>query len=116
MRLMNSGAKCLGALFLCFSASFTVVASETLSMQEGTDLAKRSACLACHQVDAKRVGPSFKQIAARYADSSDAMGHLVESIRNGGRGKWGAVPMPAQRHVNEENTKALAQWILSMKP
>jgi len=113
---MHSMSKYAVVLIVGSLAGFAVMAGETLSMQEGTDLAKRSACLACHQVDVKRVGPSFKQIAARYADNSDAIDQLVDSIRNGGRGKWGAVPMPAQRQVNEENTKALAQWILSMKP
>ena len=113
---MHSMSKYAVVLIMGSLTGFAVMASETLSMQAGTDLAKRSACLACHQVDSKRVGPSFRQIAARYADSSDAIDHLVDSIHNGGRGKWGAVPMPAQRQVNEENTKALAQWILSLKP
>lgn len=113
---MPSMSKCAAVLLMGVLTSFSVLAGEALSMQEGTDLAKRSACLACHQIDAKRVGPSFQQIAVRYANKNDATDLLINSIRNGGRGKWGAVPMPAQRQVSEDNTKALAHWILSIKP
>ncbi|AWB34289.1 c-type cytochrome [Orrella marina] len=96
--------------------SVPVALAEALSMEEGTALAKSSACLACHQIDSRRVGPSFKQISERYAGQSDAVEILVDSVRKGGRGKWGAIPMPAQAQVSPENARNLAEWILAIEP
>ncbi len=82
----------------------------------GQALAKRSVCLACHQVDTKRVGPSFRDIGVRYAGNEQAKEYLAERIRGGSRGVWGAIPMPAQRQVDTETALKLAEWILSLAP
>lgn len=79
-------------------------------------LAKSKVCLGCHQLDAKRVGPSFTLIAQRHAGQPGAQEYLASAIRQGGRGRWGAVPMPAQPQVSEADAKRLAQWILTLKP
>ena len=64
--------------------------------------------MACHQVEAKRVGPPLKSVAERYAGQGDAMvDYLAGKIRGGGRGAWGAVPMPAQTQVSAEDS---ASW------
>ena len=75
----------------------------------GKALAQRSVCLACHQVDTKRVGPSFRDIGLRYADNPAAAEYLARTIRDGSRGLWGAVPMPAQRHVDPATALLLEQ-------
>ncbi|HEY9573029.1 MAG TPA: c-type cytochrome [Pusillimonas sp.] len=80
----------------------------------GPDLAKASNCMACHQVDKKRVGPAFKVIAERFAGQAGAGDYLAGAIRSGGRGRWGAVPMPAQPQVSPADAKLLAAWILSL--
>lgn len=82
----------------------------------GVALAQRSVCLACHQVDTKRVGPSFRDIALRYAGNEGAVEYLARSIRDGSRGLWGAVPMPAQRQVDPATALLLGEWILSLAP
>lgn len=80
----------------------------------GMQLAKENKCLACHQVDARRVGPPFSAIAQRFAGQPQATGYLANVIQNGGRGQWGAIPMPAQTHVSPAHAAALADWILSL--
>lgn len=80
----------------------------------GIQLAQTNVCLACHQVDSKRVGPSFRDIALRYAGNEGAAEYLARSIRDGSRGLWGAIPMPAQRHVDPATALELGQWILSL--
>ena len=82
----------------------------------GVALAQRSVCLACHQVDTKRVGPSFRDIALRYAANDMAATYLARTIRDGSRGLWGAIPMPAQRHVDPATALQLAEWIISLAP
>jgi cytochrome c len=89
-------------------------APAALTLEEGSALAKARACLGCHQVDNKRVGPSFRAIAQRHANKEDAAPYLIQVIRKGGRGQWGAVPMPGQS-VSEQDAEKLAQWIISLR-
>jgi len=79
------------------------------------DLAKSKNCLACHAVDKKLVGPSYKDVAAKYAGQADASAMLAEKILKGGKGVWGQVPMPPNPQVNAEQAKQLADWVLSQK-
>lgn len=87
----------------------------TLSLDAGLELARKKNCLGCHQLDAKRVGPSFQAVAQRHDAVSGSLEYLVGGIRQGGRGRWGAVPMPAQPHVNQQDALQLAQWILTLR-
>ena len=79
------------------------------------DLAQKKNCLACHQVNQKVVGPSYKEVALKYAGQPDAPAKLVPKVMKGGSGVWGAVPMPANPQVSEAEAKQLVQWILSLK-
>ena len=79
------------------------------------DLAQKKSCLACHAADKKLVGPSFKDVAAKYAGQTDAAAKMAEKIQKGGVGAWGQVPMPANPQVNAEEAKQLATWVLSTK-
>jgi cytochrome c len=79
------------------------------------DLAQKKACMACHAVDKKLVGPAYKDVAAKYAGQKDASAKLAEKIQKGGSGVWGAVPMPANPGVNAAEAKQLADWVLTVK-
>lgn len=77
------------------------------------ELAQKNACLACHAAEKKLVGPAYQDIAKKYASEKDAAQVLARSIKAGGSGKWGAVPMPAQPGLSEADATSLAQWILA---
>ncbi len=77
------------------------------------ELAQKNACLACHAVDKKLVGPSYQSIAAKYAGQKDAEAMLAASIKKGGSGKWGPIPMPAQAALSEADAATLAAWVLA---
>jgi cytochrome c len=77
-------------------------------------LAQKSACMSCHQVAKKVVGPSYQDIAKKYKGDAKAADHFVTVIKKGGKGVWGPVPMPPHPQVSDENAKKLAAWILSM--
>jgi cytochrome c len=79
------------------------------------DLAGKKNCLACHAVDKKLVGPSYKEVAAKYAADKGAAAKLAEKIQKGGVGAWGQVPMPANPQVSPDEAKKLADWVLSQK-
>ena len=75
-------------------------------------LAASKNCMACHAVDKKLVGPSFKDVARKYAGQKDAADKLAAKIMKGGSGVWGAIPMPANPQVNEADAKKRATWVL----
>ena len=79
------------------------------------ELAQKNACMACHAVDKKLVGPAYADVAKKYAGQKDAEATLVANIKKGGSGKWGPIPMPAQAALSEADAKTLAKWILSSK-
>ena len=76
-------------------------------------LATSKNCMACHAVDKKLVGPAYQDVAKKYAGQSDAEAKLMASIKAGGLGKWGPVPMPAQAALSEADANTLAAWILA---
>jgi cytochrome c len=77
------------------------------------DLAQKNACLACHATDKKLVGPSYQDVMKKYAGQNGAAQMLAKSIKAGGTGKWGPVPMPAQAALSDADASALATWILA---
>ena len=78
------------------------------------ELAKKSNCLACHKVDAKLIGPSYKEIAAKSPGADAAtVDMLVEKVMKGGVGTWGQIPMPPNPMVKQEDAKTLVEWVLS---
>jgi len=83
---------------------------------DGEALMKKSNCTTCHTVDQKRLGPSFKDIAAKYKDDKGAQSALEKKVRSGGGGVWGKMPMPATASsVSDDDIKGIVQWMLSLK-
>ncbi len=79
------------------------------------DLATKSGCMACHAVDKKVVGPSYKEVAAKYKADKGAAAKLEEKVKKGGQGVWGQVPMPPNSFVSDADVKTLVKWVLSQK-
>ncbi|MDX9969508.1 MAG: c-type cytochrome [Hydrogenophaga sp.] len=78
-------------------------------------LAKSKNCMACHAVDKKLVGPSYKDVAKKYAGDAKAADMLATKVMKGGSGVWGAIPMPANPQVNAAEAKKLVTWVLGLK-
>ena len=85
------------------------------SARADDDLVLKKNCLACHQVDKRKYGPNFKEIAAKYADQKNAADVLARKIRRGGTGVWGHDVMPPQPQVSATEARALATYVLSLK-
>jgi cytochrome c len=81
---------------------------------DGAALAAKYNCTACHAVDRKVVGPSFKEVAAKYAGDASAQAKLEQKVKNGGSGVWGAIPMPPNA-VPDADLKTLVSWALAQK-
>jgi cytochrome c len=95
-----------------FFALVTAVAITAPAMADQA-LATSKNCMACHAMDKKLVGPSYKDVAKKYAGQKDAADKLATKIVKGGSGVWGAIPMPANPQVNEADAKKLAAWVLA---
>lgn len=76
-------------------------------------LATSKNCMACHAVDKKLVGPSYKDIATKYAGQADAVDKLAGKVVKGGAGAWGPVPMPANAQISADEAKKLVTWIMA---
>ena len=95
---------------LCVSTTLLVITPFAANANKA--LAEKNGCLGCHAVAVKLVGPAYKDVAAKYADQPDATEMLATSMRAGGTGKWGQMPMPPQSQLSEADAKKLAAWIL----
>jgi cytochrome c len=94
----------ISATVLLATFSGTVLASK--------ELAQKNACMSCHAAEKKLLGPAYSAVAAKYKDQKDAVATLAKSIKAGGQGKWGAIPMPAQTALSDSDATVLATWIL----
>ena len=97
---------------LLFAAAGLVTATPALADMA---LATAKNCMACHAVDKKLVGPSYKDVAAKYAGQQDAVEKLSAKVIKGGSGVWGPIPMPANAQVTSDEAKKLVAWILTQK-
>ena len=77
-------------------------------------LAQKSACMTCHAMDKKVVGPGYKDVSAKYKGDKTAEAKLIKKVKDGGAGVWGNIPMPPNPQVKEEDIKTIVQWILSL--
>jgi cytochrome c len=105
----QSNMKTVSTLLLLgfFASSGTAIADD--------EMYKTKNCFACHRIDRNTLGPSFKSVAAKYANENGADLKLAKIIRQGGVGSWGSVPMPAQNQVTDEEALTLARWVLQLK-
>ena len=96
---------------------FALVAAVAVAAPAMADeaLAKSKNCMSCHATDKKLVGPSYKDVAKKYAGQKDAADKLAAKVIKGGSGVWGPVPMPANAQVNDADAKKLVAWILATK-
>jgi len=101
-------------LFALAAATLVALPAVTVPvLADEAAFARASGCMACHAVDRRMVGPSFRDISARYAGQADAAARMTTKIQRGGSGVWGPVPMPANPRLSEADARRLATWSLS---
>ncbi len=110
MKVMNS----VRFLIAATAPLLLLTPAHALDAAAATRLAGQKACLACHAIDKKLVGPAYQEVAAKYK-GMDAK-QLAARIKAGGSGKWGAVPMPAQPTLSDAEAELLAAWVLAGAP
>ena len=101
--------------FAAFGIAAAGLMLGTPVLADGQALATKHACMACHKVDAKLVGPALKDVAAKYKGDKTAEAKLVKKVKEGGTGVWGTIPMPPNAQVPDADIKAIVQWLLAIK-
>ncbi|MEO9136728.1 MAG: c-type cytochrome [Casimicrobiaceae bacterium] len=103
------------------SIATVVVAAATLLIASAAvadqleDMMKKNGCSACHSEDKKVIGPSYKDVAAKYKGDPSAAAKLEEKVKKGGSGVWGPIPMPPNTQVKDADIKTMVQMILALK-
>lgn len=98
----------LSALLVSLSAWS---ADETAALE----IAKKNGCLACHGLESKMVGPSWKEVGKKYASDAEAESRLITKVKKGGKGVWGEVPMPPNVTVKDADIRTLVKFVLTLK-
>jgi cytochrome c len=98
-----------------FAAAAVSLSSGAALAADAQQLLKEKACLSCHTLDKKLVGPAYKEVAAKYKSRKDAQAYLAKKIREGSTGVWGQIPMPPNATVSGDDAKTLASYILTAK-
>jgi cytochrome c len=96
-------------------AALLLMSGAAAAEDSGMALAQKNACLSCHSVDKKIVGPAYKDVAKKYAGDKGAAAKLAAKVKAGGKGVWGQVPMPPNPQVKDEDLKKIIAWVLSQK-
>ena len=103
-------------LMLAVAALVAVNGVQAMDAAAAKALATKSACMSCHAVDRKLVGPAYKDVAAKHKGEAGAVDKVAARIKSGGAGMYGPIPMPAQPNLKPDELKLLAQWILAGAP
>ena len=106
------------ALLLTIAAAgsmFVAAQANAVDAAAAQALAQKSGCLACHSIDKKVLGPSYKDVAAKYKGDKTAEAKMIEKVKKGGSGVWGPMPMPAMGgQVKDADITTVVQWVLSL--
>ncbi|AMR76305.1 c-type cytochrome [Cupriavidus nantongensis] len=101
----------IAALMLGAAAS-----AHAVDAAKAQEIANKNACMGCHQVDKKLVGPSYKEVATKYKGDKNALATLSKKVKGGGSGVWGPVPMPANAAISDADLKTVVEWVLAGAP
>ena len=104
------------SLWLPLLAAIAFTTAAPANATDGEAIVKKARCVACHTVDQKRVGPAYKDVAAKYHGDKSAPAKLFDKVRHGGSGVWGEVamiPHPADK-ISDDDLKAAIHWVLSL--
>jgi S-disulfanyl-L-cysteine oxidoreductase SoxD len=88
-----------------------VTGQAAITSAEVLPILQKHACIACHAVDTKLVGPSFQDVAAKQGPRADAQAYLSGKIKAGGSGVYGQIPMPAQS-ISPGDAQLVARWLV----
>jgi cytochrome c len=94
------------------------ISAPAFAADDGETLFRNSGCGTCHSLANQGIGPSLKDIAAKYAGDKKAQAMMEKKVRIGGSGSFPSMPMPmppTAASVSDASIKAMVTWILGLK-
>jgi cytochrome c len=83
--------------------------------EKGLALVAKSDCFTCHDVSTKKVGPAYKDVAAKYQESDAVVDSLANKVIKGGSGNWGQIAMTPHPQLSKDDAKTMVKYVLSLK-
>ena len=83
---------------------------------EVNQILTKNACLACHSVENKMIGPAYREVAEKYADDENAAETIAQHVRQGSSGIWGPIPMPPNPGISDDDLAKVVEWVLAGAP
>lgn len=93
----------------------TVATAPAILDDKGLELIGANDCTTCHEIDKKKIGPPYVDVAAKYDNNQAVMDTLVSKIIHGGSGNWGTVPMTPHPALSEADAREMVKYIMSLK-
>jgi cytochrome c len=93
----------------------TVATTPTVQNERGLELIGASDCITCHEIDKKKIGPAYTDVAAKYENTQAVVDTLVSKIIKGGQGNWGTIPMTPHPTLPEADAREMVKYIMSLK-
>lgn len=94
-------------------ASMAQAAPDYAEVQE---ILTKNACLACHAVDKKMIGPAYREVAKQHEGEADAAEVIATHIREGSTGIYGPIPMPPNPGITDDDLAKVVEWVLAGAP
>jgi cytochrome c len=89
--------------------------SQNPDYKKGLELIGKSDCLGCHKVTERIIGPSYSEVAQRYAGQPGIEDSLANKIIRGGAGNWGDQQMTPHPTLSHDDAVAMVKYILLLK-
>ncbi|MGI4982081.1 MAG: c-type cytochrome [Janthinobacterium lividum] len=96
--------------------TMSIQAQAAVDAARAMALAGRNACMGCHAVSRKLVGPSYNDVTARYKNDPAAVSKLTTKVLKGGAGAWGMIPMPSHPGMSQADAQTVVEWIMAGSP
>lgn len=90
-------------------------APKSADYQKGLELVAKSDCFTCHDINQKKIGPAYKDVAAKYQASDEVIETLSNKVIKGGSGNWGQLAMTGHPQLAKEDVKTMIKYILELK-
>ncbi|MCW3082082.1 c-type cytochrome [Segetibacter sp.] len=90
-------------------------AAKSADYQKGLELVAQSDCFTCHDVSQKKIGPAYKDVAAKYQMSDEVVENLAGKVIKGGAGVWGPIAMTPHPQLSNDDAKTMVKYILALK-
>jgi cytochrome c len=108
--------KRLRSLIVAATPCMLFYAATLIAEPAGEALMEQGGCISCHRIAERLIGPSFKEVSARYRGRKNA-DKLFDEVRNGSEGQWGDLPMPptAAEKLSDAQLRIVIEWVLQQQ-